>query len=67
MKSLSPAHLAVLIIDVQVGLFRTKPPPFEAAEVISRINSVTAKARAARALVIFVQHDFRIDRTEIME
>jgi nicotinamidase-related amidase len=57
MTSLSPLHLAVLVIDVQVGLFCTDPPPFDADEVICRINSVTAKARAARVPVIFVQND----------
>jgi nicotinamidase-related amidase len=48
---------ALLIVDVQVGLFRTTPPPFEGKEVIGRINSVAAKARAARVPVIFVQND----------
>ena len=48
---------AVLVIDVQAGLFCAKPPPFEAREVIERINSVTARARAAGAAVIFIQHD----------
>ena len=48
---------AVLVIDVQAGLFCAKPPPFEAREVVERINSVTARARAAGAAVIFIQHD----------
>lgn len=57
MESLSAAQLAVVVIDVQVGLFCTKPAPFEAQEVIVRINSIVQKARAAGALIIFVQHD----------
>jgi nicotinamidase-related amidase len=51
------AQAAVLVIDVQVGLFCTPSPPFEASEVIARINSVASKARAAGVPVIFVQND----------
>jgi nicotinamidase-related amidase len=53
----APEHIAVLVIDVQRGLFCTKPPPFEAEAVVRRINAVIAKARAAGAPVIFIQHD----------
>lgn len=48
---------AVLVIDVQIGLFRTNPPPFEAEAVIAHINNLTAKARQAGAPVFFIQHD----------
>lgn len=47
----------MLVIDVQTGLFRAEPQPFEAEAVVSRINAVAAKARQAGAPVIFVQHD----------
>ena len=57
MKPSVPGHTAVLVIDVQVGLFCAKPPPFEAEAVVGRINAVTAKARQAGAPVIFIQHD----------
>ena len=57
METISAAHLAVVVIDVQAGLFCTKPPPFEAAAVISRINSVNARARASGVPIFFVQHD----------
>jgi nicotinamidase-related amidase len=57
LTSRGPDELAVLVIDVQVGLFDTKPPPFEAREVIQRINAVTSRARAANIPVILVQHD----------
>jgi nicotinamidase-related amidase len=50
------ARVAVLVIDVQSGLFNTVPPPFEANQVIQRINSVTDRARAAKVPVIFAQH-----------
>jgi nicotinamidase-related amidase len=52
-----PTVTAVLVIDVQTGLFSAKPPPLEAEAVIARINEVTAKARQAGAPVIFIQHD----------
>jgi len=47
----------MLVIDVQVGLFDAKPAPFEAAEVIQRINVVTSRARAAKVQVFLVQND----------
>jgi len=52
-----PAQTVVLVIDVQRGLFCTKPAPFEAEAVVGRINAVTEKARRAGAPAIFVQHD----------
>jgi nicotinamidase-related amidase len=57
MKPTVPKHTAVLVIDVQAGLFCAKPPPWEAAAVIARINTVTANARKAGAPVFFIQHD----------
>jgi nicotinamidase-related amidase len=57
MKPSVPDHAAVLVIDVQTGLFCTEPAPFEAEAVVARINEVTAKARRAGAPVIFIQHD----------
>ena len=57
MKPSVPEHTAVLVIDVQTGLFCTKPVPFEAKAVVARINGVTAKARQAGVPVIFIQHD----------
>jgi nicotinamidase-related amidase len=57
MKPSVPDHAAVLVIDVQAGLFCTEPAPFEAGAVVARINTVTAKARRAGAPVIFIQHD----------
>ncbi|AKQ57660.1 isochorismatase [Bordetella hinzii] len=48
---------ALLIIDVQEGLFRTDAPPADAPRVIARINALAARARAARPPVVFVQHE----------
>ena len=50
-------HTAILVIDVQRGLFDPQPRPFEADAVIERINTVTAQARSVNAPVIFVQHE----------
>ena len=52
-----PVKTAILVIDVQKGLFCAQPPPFEAEAVVARINAVTEKARKAGAVVIFFQHD----------
>ena len=57
LESRPATQLAVVIVDVQVGLFRSNPAPFETSEVIHRINFVTGRARAANVRVIFVQHD----------
>jgi nicotinamidase-related amidase len=57
MSAIPSAKAAVLVIDVQVGLFCTKPSPFEAAEVIARINLVAGKARVAGVPIVFVQND----------
>ncbi|MGE5339759.1 MAG: cysteine hydrolase family protein [Gemmatimonadota bacterium] len=48
---------ALVVIDVQRGLCEGERPAFEAQQVIERINRVAAQARAAGALVIFVQHE----------
>jgi len=48
---------ALLVIDVQRGLFDADPRPFEADAVVARINALTARARAANVPVLFVQHE----------
>jgi nicotinamidase-related amidase len=48
---------ALLIIDVQRGLFDKSPRPFDADNVIRRINSLTARARRSKTPVIFIQHE----------
>jgi nicotinamidase-related amidase len=50
-------HTALLIIDVQQGLCEGDHAAFESSRIIDRINQVSAKARAAGAPVIFVQHE----------
>ncbi|KAB8145712.1 cysteine hydrolase [Chloroflexia bacterium SDU3-3] len=48
---------ALLIIDVQRGLFDDEPRPFEADLVVERINGLAELARAAGAPVAFIQHE----------
>lgn len=48
---------AVVVIDVQHGLFDEEPRPDQADEVVDRINAMTARARDASVPVIFVQHE----------
>lgn len=48
---------ALLVIDVQQGLFGPEPTPARSAEVIARINDLSARARQQDVPVIFVQHE----------
>ncbi|MFW5490303.1 MAG: cysteine hydrolase family protein [Desulfovibrio sp.] len=48
---------AVLVIDVQQGLFDPAPRPFEADAVIERINEITMWALENSIPVIFIQHE----------
>jgi nicotinamidase-related amidase len=48
---------ALLIIDVQQGLCEGEGAAFDCGAVIARINGVAAKARAAGAPVVFIQHE----------
>lgn len=50
-------NTAVLVIDVQNGLFKTDPPPMDAEAVLARINELNELARNARLPVLFIQHD----------
>jgi len=48
---------ALLVIDVQRGLFEQTPPPADAEAVIARINDLARRARATGTPVIFIQHE----------
>ena len=50
-----PNDTALLIIDVQQGLFKGDKPVVDGDGLIKRINVLTAKARAAEIPVIYVQ------------
>jgi nicotinamidase-related amidase len=55
---------AVLVIDVQQGLCEGDNAAFESDQVITRINAVCSRARAAGALVVFIQHESRVGYLE---
>ncbi|RNF83704.1 cysteine hydrolase family protein [Montanilutibacter psychrotolerans] len=57
MNAIDTGTAALVVIDVQRGLFDTRPPPFEADAVVARINGLADRARAAGAPVVFVQHE----------
>jgi nicotinamidase-related amidase len=50
-------HTALLVIDVQHGLFDPQPRPFEADTVVARINALAARARALDVPVVLIQHE----------
>ncbi len=50
-------NTALLVIDVQQGLCEGEHAAFESQQVIARISKVSEKARAAGAIVIFIQHE----------
>jgi nicotinamidase-related amidase len=51
------SRCAVLVIDMQRALFDAAPRPHEADVVIEKINALMARARAAGAPVVIVQHE----------
>lgn len=48
---------ALIVIDVQEGLFGPEPKPAFSSDVIARINTLTQRARLHGVPVIFVQHE----------
>lgn len=52
----SQTRAALLIIDCQVGLVELMPSEIQ-RNVLPRIGTLLAKARASGALVIYIQHD----------
>ncbi|WP_321954931.1 cysteine hydrolase family protein [Paraburkholderia bannensis] len=56
MQASAPSRRALLIVDMQVGLFNGNPPPFEGARVLANINTLIARAREAGAPVFAVRH-----------
>ena len=47
----------LLVIDMQVGLFESSTPRYDAQGVVQRINNVAEAVRATGGNVIFIQHD----------
>jgi nicotinamidase-related amidase len=52
-----PSLPALLVIDVQQGLCEGEGRALDTAALITRINLASAKLRAAKAPVIFIQHE----------
>lgn len=48
---------ALLVVDLQCGLFETKPPPFDAAAVIRNIDGLARRCRASAVHVVYIQND----------
>ena len=48
---------ALLVIDMQVGLFEGNPPRYDADGVIRRVNEIARITRATGGAVIFIQHE----------
>ncbi len=48
---------ALLIVDMQVGLFQGDSPRYDAQGVIQRINEIARVVRATGGMVIFMQHE----------
>jgi len=49
--------IALLVIDMQVGLFEGDAPRHDADGVVGRINALARTVRRAGGLVVFIQHD----------
>lgn len=48
---------ALLIVDMQAGLFEGYPPRYDAEGVIQRINQVARTVRLAAGIIVFIQHE----------
>ena len=47
---------AVVVIDVQVGMFDPSDPVYQGEELLTRIGRLLAKARQANIPNIYIQH-----------
>lgn len=53
---LDPQETALLVIDVQTGLFHRSRPIFRAEALLETINGLSSRFRSAGAAVVFIQH-----------
>ncbi len=53
---MSQENIALLVIDIQQGLFRKSTPVYKAEELLDNINLLVERAHQDGALVIYVQH-----------
>lgn len=52
----SRGNVALLVIDVQKGLFKRSSPVYRAEQLLSNINTLVERAHVAGATVVYVQH-----------
>ena len=52
---------ALLVIDIQLGLFQLPIPMFNAGQLLANINTLIGRARANGVPVIFIQHNGKGD------
>jgi nicotinamidase-related amidase len=56
-KEMDHGELALLVIDVQQGLFEKGTPIFQAEALLDKINSLVDRAHAQDVPVFYVQHN----------
>lgn len=56
MQSPQPQRRALLIVDMQVGLFNGPEAPHDGARVLANINELIGKARRASASIFVARH-----------
>lgn len=55
-QPLDPQETAVLVIDVQLGLFQKSTPIYRAKELLAGINALAGRAHQSGAQVVYIQH-----------
>ncbi len=53
---MSLIYSALIVIDVQLGLFTDKTPIYKEEELIENINLLIDSARSTNTLIVFIQH-----------
>jgi nicotinamidase-related amidase len=56
MRSTQPQRRALLIVDMQVGLFNGPETPHDGTQVLANINELIGKARRAGASIFVARH-----------
>ncbi len=52
---------ALVIIDVQLGMFDANDPVYAGSELLNKIKTLISQARASSAPIIYIQHDGKGD------
>ena len=61
MKPENGSKIALLVIDVQQGLFQKSHPIYKADEILNNINSLVERAHQAGVPVFYIQHSDQRD------